>query len=112
MFKPERPIKTKTEDILKRARFTILLGDAISHWHENGSLVIGLYDKWGAGKSSVLNLLCERLGEIPEKEKPTIVHFNPWMVSGQDQLLTPFFGQIAAELEIQNREKSDHRYCR
>lgn len=107
MFKQERPIKSKTEDILGRTRFASALADAISGWNEAGSLVIGLYGTWGSGKSSILNLLKEHLAEKNETKQPTVIEFNPWMVSGQEHLLTHFFGQIAKELEIQDQERSD-----
>jgi len=107
MFKSEGPILTSSEDILGRTSFACKLADAISQWKSTDSLVVGLYGKWGCGKSSVINLAKEHLSKLADCEKPTVIEFNPWMVSGQQQLLLHFFDQVAAELELQNREASD-----
>jgi predicted KAP-like P-loop ATPase len=109
MFKEERPIRSRSEDVLGRARFAGALADAISGWTESGSLVIGLYGTWGSGKSSILNLLKEHLAEQKETKEPTVIDFNAWMVSGQEQLLSHFFRQIAKELEIQDQERNDRK---
>ncbi len=44
---------------------------------------------------------------MPVGKSPTLIEFNPWMVSGQSQLLTHFFEQIASELAILKQEAED-----
>jgi len=107
MFKPEGPITKSTEDILGRTTFATRLADAIAKWGFKDSLVIGLYGTWGTGKSSVINLLKEHLSTLESDNAPTVIEFNPWMVSGQKQLLSHYFEQLAVELEIQNQETLD-----
>jgi len=56
-------------------------------------IVIGLYGKWGVGKSSVVNMLLEHISnikEIKEDEKPIVLEFNAWNFSEQNQLISIF----------------------
>jgi predicted KAP-like P-loop ATPase len=80
-FSLDRPIESATHDLLGRSSFAALLAQKISQWREKESLVIALYGPWGSGKSSIKNLILEKLAE--EKHKPlTPVEFNPWLVFG------------------------------
>lgn len=46
-YSADRPIRSKTEDILGRAKFAARLADDIHSWKENDSLVVALYGAWG-----------------------------------------------------------------
>lgn len=56
---------------------------------ENHScFTIGIYGKWGEGKTSLMNMVCENL----KNEKGIkIIHFNPWLFKDQESLLLDFF---------------------
>ena len=59
---------------------------------------MGLYGKWGAGKTSVINMLTEELCRLIAEnndENTIILHFNPWLFTDQIQLITQFFKQLA-----------------
>ena len=93
----DRPIKTKKEDSLKRARFSEALAKVIQGWRKKPSLVIGLYGEWGSGKSSIKNMVIETLNA--EGTQPlSIVEFSPWQVSGQDLLAENFLREIGQAL--------------
>lgn len=93
-FSPDPPIELPGQDRLGRRHFTEALAKAIRNWHRNESLVIGLFGGWGSGKSSIKNLvvhsLCHR-----RQSTPLIIHFNPWLVSRQEQLVEAFFREIS-----------------
>jgi predicted KAP-like P-loop ATPase len=57
------------------------------------SLVIGLYGKWGEGKTSVMNFIKT---ELPPET--VVINFNPWLFSDQNHLIKSFFDSIAFEL--------------
>ena len=106
MFIYDKPIETEKDDFLSRKGFSQHLGESLLNWKEEESLVIAVYGEWGSGKSSVINLAKEFLEKTDEKDKPTIIEFNPWRFSEQDNLSEHFFNEIAKELEIR-KESND-----
>lgn len=94
-FRSDRPIEQSAQDALERGSFARRLADHIHRWDGHESLVIGIHGDWGSGKSSVKNLAIERLNEF-EDDAPHVIHFNPWMVSGEQHVAEAFF----LELEI------------
>jgi hypothetical protein len=58
--------------------------------HSTG-VVVGLVGKWGLGKSSILNLLAERLRKLDHVAVATL---NPWLFKGREELLTAFFNEL------------------
>ena len=65
------------------------------------SLVVALYGKWGQGKSSVKNMVIERIDELGTLDW---VEFNPWQFSGQAALYEAFFYEVGVSLG--NTDKS------
>ena len=107
MFIHDKPIETEKDDFLGTARFSHHLGRALLEWKEAESLVIAMYGEWGSGKSSVINRTKEFIGKTTEKERPTIIEFNPWVFSEEDKLSEHFFSEIAEELEIRKDTEKD-----
>ena len=62
-FYEDSPIKTKTEDKYGRNRLVENIAKVIESKTKakHSSFTIGLYGAWGEGKTSVLNLLKEKL---------------------------------------------------
>ncbi|WP_445712269.1 KAP family P-loop NTPase fold protein [Flavobacterium sp.] len=71
-------------------------------------LVIGIYGKWGDGKTSFLNLLENKI-DLFEKEKEgnglLKYHFNPWQYNNVDEVLFDFFGGLSQKMCLRNDEK-------
>jgi predicted KAP-like P-loop ATPase len=98
MFRSDLPIKSSNEDLLSRSGFSIALAEAILAYSNKESIVTALYGAWGAGKSSVVNLVLERVDKEPIDSRPILVKFNPWNYSDQNQLVEQFFRSISAAL--------------
>jgi len=95
----DSPITQMDED---RYGFQILaekLAHSIISMDRNISTVIGIEGKWGSGKTSLLNLLLEKM--IPlAPEKTHILKIAPWLspsgkwallqIVGGDKLIIPF----------------------
>jgi predicted KAP-like P-loop ATPase len=107
MFIYDKPIEKEEDDFLGRARFSRHLGKSLLNWKEKESLIIAIYGEWGSGKSSVINLAKESIEKSDEKDKPTIIEFNPWLFSERDNLIEQFFNEIAKELEIRQDSQRD-----
>lgn len=69
--------------------------------HEDG-LVIAIHGKWGAGKTTAVNMAVDALERIeaakPEKERTIVVRFNPWWFSEQKDLTRAFFTELTASI--------------
>lgn len=103
-YSADRPIRSKKDDILGRAKFASRLADDIHSWDENDSLVIALYGAWGAGKTSVKNMLLE----ANRKKGPTalsVVDFNPWQLSGTGNIPAAFFRELGLALKEEGPER-------
>lgn len=106
MIKSDAPIKTKKEDLLGRTKFSESLGKALLEWKSEDGIVIGLYGKWGSGKSSAINLAIEYIENETKKKKytkkdqPIIIRFNPWNFTEQNQLITTFFTELAKAIKF------------
>jgi len=107
MFISDNPIISTEEDILGRTKFSFALGETILSLEDSRSIVIGLYGAWGAGKSSVINLMREKIRKIKGGGNAEILflHFNPWNFSEQNQLITSFFNELANKLEFTDKSE-------
>jgi predicted KAP-like P-loop ATPase len=77
-------------------RIAVSLVDRAS---EDG-LVIGLEGSWGSGKSSILFLISDELGQLPTKRRPAIINFRPWLIGNRDALITSLFGELSKHLDL------------
>lgn len=101
---PDRPASDPKRDLFGHAPFAEALAKSIQTYSNDEGLVLGLYGPWGSGKSTVLAYVVNYLKELPEKEQPLIVPFNPWWFSGQDNLARAFLGQLQAVLPAQSKD--------
>jgi predicted KAP-like P-loop ATPase len=62
-------------------------------------LVIGVEGAWGSGKSSLLFLIGDELGKLPNDQKPTVINFRPWLIGNRDALITSLFGELSRQLD-------------
>jgi len=90
MLISDSPILKSKEDKLNRKKFTEDLARAINELKTDDCFVIGLYGKWGSGKTSVLNMIIERLEELKTPDT-VIMGFNPWLCADPNQLISQFF---------------------
>jgi predicted KAP-like P-loop ATPase len=104
-FNADRPIESAEQDKLGRDIFANQLAERIAAWKGQESLVVGLYGSWSSGKSSVKNLIVERLRKDKELS-PVIVEFNPWLVSGEEKITKSFFDEVGSKLEGFQKDQS------
>ncbi|RXK82896.1 KAP family P-loop NTPase fold protein [Filimonas effusa] len=90
---PDKPISTLSEDKFQRYEFAKRIAGIVGTPKIAESLVVGLYGKWGEGKTSVLNFIRQ---ELPKET--VVVNFNPWLFTSQTELLNAFFQEMAGAL--------------
>lgn len=70
----------------------------VDHASEDG-LVIGVEGAWGSGKSSLLYLISEELGNQPKDREPIVIEFRPWLIGNRDALIKSLFGELSKQLD-------------
>lgn len=91
------------QDRLGYASFASRVAQTITRMHTPNGYVIGLHGRWGSGKSTALNFIKKHIEKHNEEiadqtEKLTIVDFRPWIVAGNQDLITAFFKVLAESL--------------
>lgn len=105
-YSADRAINSCSEDLLGRATFSRKLGQAICDYKGTDSLVIGVFGKWGTGKTSVINMALQTVEEITKdvEKKPIILRFSPWNYSDKDNLIWLFFNELQVKIELEGNE--------
>jgi hypothetical protein len=87
-FFHDEPITNENDDKLDRKQFIEAFYNQIVNYPFQDSFVFGLYGAWGEGKTSVLNLLKNKLNQ----NKDVIVfNFDPWYFSSKEALIKGFY---------------------
>lgn len=94
----DTPIEKAENDALDRMPFVEGFAKQVTTLAFNKSFVIGLYGRWGEGKTSVLNLLQERIEEN-KNTRFLIVRFEPWFFSDEEAITKSLYGHIENVLE-------------
>ncbi|YCN53410.1 P-loop NTPase fold protein [Rhodococcus erythropolis] len=95
---PDVSIKYAKDDLLGRADFAHRVADRIYAGAGGSSIVYGLAGPWGGGKTSVLNLVQNRLNQntSARPDEWRIVDFTPWAANDPVTLTEEFYNAIAA----------------
>lgn len=106
-YSTDRPIDTEEQDLLGRSFFSKQLGKAIYEYNEKDGLVIGLFGKWGTGKTSIINMVVNEINKLAvnDDNKPMIMKFSPWNYSDRDNLISLFFRSLKNQINIQDNDE-------
>ncbi|MBX9802014.1 MAG: KAP family NTPase [Caulobacteraceae bacterium] len=102
----ERPITEAGQDRLARSTFVANLTNALISptTRRSAGVVMGITGPWGSGKSSILNLVnADILKRYPDA---VIVRFDPWLVSGRDDLISIFLRELTAAMGTSKRAEN------
>jgi hypothetical protein len=107
----DAPIDVSDADRFRRERFAHHIADTIALRTDPTSLVVGIYGRWGEGKTTVLNFIERRLGN---SETVECVRFNPWLYQGESQLLLSFFETLATAIgrTLKTRKEETGKWLR
>lgn len=106
-YNSDRPIENIDDDLLGRTTFSKQLAKAIYNYKSKDGLVIGLFGKWGTGKTSIINMTEQKILELSENsdEKSLIMKFSPWNYSDKNDLIRMFFQELKSEINAKGNEK-------
>ncbi len=103
MIYADKPIASSAEDKLGRKNFANQLANTLVNLNSNDTFTVGLFGKWGCGKTSLVNMVLKEIEHIQAAstadQKLIVVHFEPWNFTDTSQLLTQFFVGLANELQ-------------
>ena len=103
MFHDDIPLNKVSEDALGRSNLsrmiTTYLKDSLTKNHP--CRCIGIYGKWGEGKTSLLNFIRE---DLENHQNLKIINYNPWIVSGQEALIKEFFSLLHSSVADSTKE--------
>ncbi len=106
-YSTDRAIRYIEEDRLGRASFSKQVGKAIYEYKGKDSLVIGLFGKWGTGKTSVANMALQIVEELSKNDEkpPVIIRFAPWNYSDKDNLICQFLATLKTHIDTGENEE-------
>ena len=104
-LRSDHPIAESGEDadLLHRSTYAELIAKGALRPSKAPGLVISIEAPWGAGKTSLMNLMRAYLDALPDDERPVTLVFNPWLVGSRDALIQAFLGQLSTAIG-----ESDH----
>lgn len=97
-FNADRPHRLAEKDYLRYGPFVASVVNAVRRQPLSDGIVIALDGPWGSGKTSVVNRVAEQLTADNVDQtgiSTTVAYFDPWLVTGQQNLVSHFFGQLS-----------------
>lgn len=99
-YSSDKPISKSSEDRYSRKEYSKKLAELLYDKNLTGDLTVGLYSKWGYGKSSVLAMVKEYIGN-----RAIVIAFNPWIFENQTAIVTSLLYQLASEIDKHSNDK-------
>ena len=94
----DQPLENPADDLLGYAGFAKNLADSIYNMAPPKGFVIALYGPWGSGKSTLLNFIEHNITERENEEIPELIRYNPWWVSGREDIALDLMYRILEAL--------------
>lgn len=94
----DAPITDDAQDILGRVGFVEDFHEQIKKFPSEDSFVFGLNGPWGSGKTSVLNLLKNR---VREDDDTILIDFNPWYFQSPETIIRRFYESVSEAINRQ-----------
>ena len=107
-YNSDKAIESSEQDLLGRVTFSKQLGEAIYKYDGKDGLVLGVFGKWGTGKTSILNMVVNEINCLSDNDddSPIIVNFSPWNYSDKDNLISLFFRVLKNKLNMDKYEET------
>ena len=69
--------------------------------------MLGVFGKWGTGKTSILNMVVNEINYLSDNDddSPIIVNFSPWNYTDKDNLISLFFRVLKNKLDLDKDEE-------
>lgn len=95
-YHSDQPVLKKANDEYNRSIFVADFINILSNFEEKENYVIGLYAKWGLGKTSTVNMILESLNH---KENFYGVYLSAWALGGEyEDILWDILDQVSRKI--------------
>lgn len=99
-YHSDKPIDDKALDEFNRKNFVIEVVEALERLEEDENYIIGLFAKWGYGKTSTVNLLGS---ELASRDNVFSVYSSAWQLGGDyEKIVWDILNQVSTELTGKN----------
>lgn len=98
-FHDDSPIKSPEQDELGHGAFADSISKCIMEIKNPEGAVIAVHGSWGAGKSSMINLVLHKLND--QENRPIIIPFESWCYRSEDRLVAGFFREFYSKLKFE-----------
>ncbi len=95
IYSSDSPLSNPDLDEFNRGEYSKRIAQTIAARKDPASLVVGIYGKWGEGKTTVLNFINTELNHY---ENVIALKFNPWLFPSETELLIAFYTELAKGL--------------
>ncbi|EQC45183.1 KAP family P-loop domain protein [Bacteriovorax sp. BSW11_IV] len=99
----DEPIISEEKDLFKRSGFCEHVANLINNYNDNESIAIALCGAWGTGKTSILNMVSDKINH----DKIIIMKFSPWDYEKGDSLYFEFLRELRMSLKNNKKILSD-----
>jgi predicted KAP-like P-loop ATPase len=94
-YSADSPKSNPDLDEFSRRDFSKRIARTIAIRKDPESLVVGIYGRWGEGKTTVLNFISL---ELSHYDNVVPLKFNPWLFPSETELLIAFYTELAKGL--------------
>lgn len=88
----DSPLSSGAEDALGRLPFALRIAELIATRTSPEPIAIGIYGRWGDGKSTILNFVEEA---TQNRDDVVFARFNPWLIGEPHEILKGFLETLA-----------------
>ncbi|WP_034062511.1 KAP family P-loop NTPase fold protein [Lacinutrix jangbogonensis] len=103
-FLGDNPIERIEDDLFNFEHYALKVQQLIQlNSNDSNPLTIGIYGKWGEGKTSFLKLIENKIDVWKKTEAQKGIlkyHFNPWRYSTEEEMLFDFFDGLAKTMFV------------
>jgi len=101
-YHSDRPITSEEYDLFNRSSFADNVVKVLSSFDKNESFVIGLYAKWGFGKTSAINLIDKKLSN---RKSLCSIRVNAWTLNGDiSKIMWEILSGVYTKLQIRDKK--------
>lgn len=108
-FLPDTPIKSVTDDVLEFGPFVELIEQSLKNTEP--PFVYGIVGDWGTGKTSILQMLREKLTIGLDRQRIFIpIWFNAWKYENETNIIYPLLFAIKTQYEQDLKDRATETF--
>lgn len=93
-YSSDKPISKSNQDRYSRKEYSKRLAKLLYEKNLDEDFVVGIYSRWGYGKSSTLAMVKQHIGD-----NALVIMFNPWIFESQQAIVNGLLFQLAKKLD-------------